>query len=139
VVAPVGGFSLVKVLDGVSVGDFPSDASFEVEYFLDGSSSAAGTVTVRADGTVVDGPQDLPVGTVVTFGEGTPTNTPAGFVWEGATFAPSSVEIADGQNVAVTVTNAYRDAVGGFSVKKALFGIDTSVLPDGPDAQFTIE
>src|SRR5690606_5587362 len=64
VVAPVGGFSLVKVLDGVSVGDFPSDASFEVEYFLDGSSSAAGTVTVRADGTVVDGPQDLPVGTV---------------------------------------------------------------------------
>src|SRR5699024_1898196 len=103
-----GGFSLAKVLDGVSVGDFPSDASFEVEYFLDGSSAPAGTVSVGADGTVVDGPQDLELGTVVTFGEVVPTNTPAGYEWAGAVFSPTTVEITeDGQSTAVTVTNTY--------------------------------
>jgi len=66
----VGGFSLQKVITGEPAGVVPAGTEFTVafSYELDGVP-ATGTATVLADGTVANGPQNLPVGTVVTFGE----------------------------------------------------------------------
>ena len=139
--AEQGGFSLVKALSGIAAADLPdgADTEFQVEYFLDGSTTAAGTITVSPDGSTVAGPQDLPLGTVVTFGEPTAA-TPGGRVWTGATFSPASVEITDdGQDTRVTVTNSYRAAVGGFRVAKALSGIAVADLPDGAATEFEVE
>lgn len=135
-----GGFSLRKALSGIAAGDLPDGAStqFSVDYFLDGATTKAGTLTLTADGTLVAGPQDLPVGTEVTFREATPS-APTGTVWTGVTFSPSTVEIADGDDVEVTVTNSYRAAVGGFRVAKALSGLTAADLPDGDDTEFAVD
>src|SRR5690606_39955144 len=68
--APAGGFSVAKSVEGEASGLVPDDAQFTVEYSyeLDGTT-VTGSLTVLADGTPVDGPQNLPVGTVVTFTE----------------------------------------------------------------------
>ena len=68
-----------------------------------------GTLTVRADGTVVDGPANLPAGTVVELEEtslpkidGVSWGTPA-FTVDGEKV--SSITIGAGQVVEVTLTN----------------------------------
>ncbi|MFC0707129.1 DUF5979 domain-containing protein, partial [Cellulomonas uda] len=72
-----------------------------------GSTTKAGTLTVTADGAVVGGPTNLPLGTVVTFDEVTPARV-AGGDWVAAAFAPATVEItADGQLTRVTLTNTF--------------------------------
>src|SRR5690625_6285941 len=66
----VGGIDLVKVLDGVEAGDFPGDTVFTVvaSWEIDGEVVEE-VFALPVDGSVVAGPQDLPVGTVVSFDE----------------------------------------------------------------------
>lgn len=59
-----------------------------------------------ADGSTVQGPQDLPVGTVVRFNEEKAV-APDGYVFSGVAFSPKQVTVADGQDVLVTATNSY--------------------------------
>jgi choice-of-anchor A domain-containing protein len=103
-----GGFSIQKEIAGTGAYLVSPDTTFKVAYYLDGSVTAAGTLSVDAAGTVVDGPQDLPVGTVVTFREvSTPQDIAEGR-WSGTpTFSPARIVIADQQNIAVTVTNTF--------------------------------
>src|SRR5690606_18281670 len=71
----VGGFRAAKAVEGTGAGRVPVDTEFTVEWtaeipdgiVYDGATS--GTLVLLADGTVVAGPLDLPVGTVVTFAE----------------------------------------------------------------------
>ncbi|SMF14532.1 choice-of-anchor A domain-containing protein, partial [Cellulosimicrobium cellulans J1] len=138
----VGGFSLSKAVQGSGAGAVPGDASFTVAWTAqvpDGvvyDGATTGTVTVLADGTVADGPQDLPVGTVVTFEETVFPEVP-GISWGTPVLDPSSVTVGDGTNTLVTVTNAAVQQVGGFSVAKSVEGEASGLVPD--DAQFTVE
>ncbi len=109
--ALVGGFQIHKELTGDGQSLVPAGASFEVKYYLDGSTAPAGTLTLDADGTVasVDG---LAEGTVVTFAETVRPTVPGG-TWGAATFSPGSVTVADGTVVAVTLTNVITEDEGG--------------------------
>ncbi|MBM7821618.1 choice-of-anchor A domain-containing protein [Cellulosimicrobium cellulans] len=138
----VGGFSLAKDVQGDAAGIVPDGTEFLVDWTAtlpagvtyDGDLS--GTLTVLADGTVVDGPQDLPVGTVVTFAEQTPLPDVPDVVWGTPSFAPGTeltVTENDGQPVAVTVTNTATSIVGGFAVQKALAGDAAGVVPGGTE------
>lgn len=132
--APAGGFSLAKTVVGETAGQVPADTAFTVTYSydLDGTPTT-GTATVTADGTVVDGPQNLPVGTVVTFDE---IDLPSidGVVWGAPVFSPATVTVADGRNTAVTLTNtANAEPAGGFSLTKAVEGSGASVVPAGTE------
>ncbi|WP_264029243.1 choice-of-anchor A family protein [Cellulosimicrobium sp. SH8] len=141
--AQVGGFSLAKAVEGDLAGSVPPGTTFEAEwsatlptgFTYDGPLT--GTLTVLADGTVVDGPQDLPVGTVVTFTE---INLPEvdGVVWGAPTFSPGSVTVGDEENTLVTLTNTTQDVaeVGGFSVAKEVTGDRADLVPAG--TEFTV-
>src|SRR5690606_10068510 len=136
--APAGGFSVAKSVEGEASGLVPDDAQFTVEYSyeLDGTT-VTGSLPGLADGTPVDGPQNLPVGTVVTFTE---VQLPEveGVVWGAPSFSPSSVTVGDGENALVTLTNTATDApAGGFSVAKSVEGEASGLGP--ADAQFTVE
>nr|WP_030151271.1 choice-of-anchor A family protein [Oerskovia turbata] len=132
--AQVGGFSIAKALTGLASDQVPSGTEFTVAYTVtaDGASTQ-GTVTVLADGTVVDGPQDLPVGAVVTFTE-TDLPTVPGVVWGEPSFEPASVTVSDGANPLVTLTNSADAAlvpVGGFSVRKVVANAPEGTVPAG--------
>ncbi|WP_407316438.1 choice-of-anchor A family protein [Isoptericola halotolerans] len=110
-IAAVGGFSVVKEVTGAGAGLVDPGTEFSVEYAatVDGEP-VAGTLVVPAGGTVVDGPQDLPAGTIVTFAEsGLPEVE--GVVWGAPEFSPSSVTVTADEVVRVTLTNT-ADAVG---------------------------
>src|SRR5699024_8542507 len=137
----VGGFDLVKVLDGVDAGDGRGArglrvvASWEV-----GGEAIKEEVALPVDGSVVAGPQDLPVGTVVSFSE---IDTPLvdGFTFTGAEFSSESLEISAGESQEVTVTNTYVGdepavEVGGFDLVKVLDGVDAGDFPG--DTVFTV-
>ncbi|MBM7831608.1 choice-of-anchor A domain-containing protein [Agromyces cerinus] len=106
----VGGFSVAKALGGEASALVPGDTEYTVQYryLLDGES-VTGALTVRADGVVVDGPQGLPIGTVVEFTE---IDLPEidGVEWGAPVFSPETVTIADGASTLVTVTNTATDA-----------------------------
>ncbi|MFE6233800.1 DUF5979 domain-containing protein [Cellulosimicrobium sp. NPDC057862] len=141
--AQTGGFSVAKAVEGGLAGSVPPGTQFEVEwsatlpagFTYDGPLT--GTLTVLADGTVVDGPQDLPVGTGVTFTE---INLPEidGVVWGAPTFSPETVTVGDGENTLVTLTNTTQDVaeVGGFSVAKEVTGDRADLVP--ASTEFTV-
>lgn len=141
--ARTGGFSVAKAVEGGLAGSVPPGTQFEVEwsatlpagFTYDGPLT--GALTLLADGTVVDGPQDLPVGTVVTFTE---INLPEldGVVWGAPMFSPESVTVGDGANALVTLTNTTQDVaeVGGFSVAKEVTGDRAELVP--ADTLFTV-
>ncbi|MFJ2298943.1 DUF5979 domain-containing protein [Oerskovia paurometabola] len=136
--APAGGFSLAKAVTGLAADKVPRATEFTVRYTYDlGGVTTTGTLAVTADGTVVDGPQNLPVGTVVTFTELAPPSLD-GVVWGAPVFSPASVTIADGENTLVTVTNTANAVVvplGGFSMAKELTGEAAGRVP--ADTEFT--
>ena len=136
--APAGGFSLAKAVTGLAADKVPGATEFTVRYTYDlGGVTTTGTLAVTADGTVVDGPQNLPVGTVVTFTELAPPSLD-GVVWGAPVFSPASVTIADGENTLVTVTNTANAVVvplGGFSMAKELTGEAAGRVP--ADTEFT--
>ncbi|MCI1220284.1 MAG: DUF5979 domain-containing protein, partial [Bifidobacterium sp.] len=104
----VGGFSLRKVFDGVDASAFASGTKFSVSASWKDASGkdVSRAFDLAADGSTVQGPQDLPVGTVVTFSEGKAV-APDGYVFSGVAFSPKQVTVADGQDVLVTATNSY--------------------------------
>ncbi|MGW6264190.1 DUF5979 domain-containing protein [Cellulosimicrobium funkei] len=136
--ALVGGFSVAKTVTGDLAGSVPPGTEFSVAWSaalpagFTHDGPLAGTLTVRADGTAVDGPQDLPVGTVVTFTE---TDLPevGDVVWGAPVFSPASVTVGDGEDMLVTLTNTTQDvaAVGGFSVAKEVVGDRADLVPAG--------
>ncbi|MFE4466958.1 DUF5979 domain-containing protein [Oerskovia sp. NPDC056781] len=136
---PAGGFSLAKAVEGLAADQVPDSTEFTVRYSYDlGGVAITGNLTVTADGAVVDGPQNLPVGTVVTFTE---IDLPAvaGVVWGAPVFSPAQVTIADGEDAAVTLTNTadvVATQVGGFTIAKEVTGANASKVP--ADTQFTV-
>lgn len=106
-----GGFSLTKTIAG-DASLVPTSTSFDVSYFLDGAATAAGVITVAADGVTVNGPSALATGTVVTFAE---TGIPAvpGGGWGTPVFSPTSVTIGIGTTTAVSLTNTFTASGGG--------------------------
>ncbi|WP_169513527.1 choice-of-anchor A family protein [Agromyces italicus] len=105
IINAVGGFSASKRVEGDAADQVPTDTVFALAYSyeLDGEQ-VGGELSLPVDGTVVDGPQDLPTGTVVSFEE---VELPAidGIEWGTPELSASTVTIAAGTNVEVTVTN----------------------------------
>ncbi|WP_454730106.1 DUF5979 domain-containing protein [Cellulosimicrobium protaetiae] len=140
-----GGFTVHKELLGNASGAVPGDTAFLVDWAATLPTGVAyggpleGTVTVLADGTVVDGPQDLPVGTVVTFAEQTPLPEIDGVQWGSPIISPESLVVSEngGQPAAVTVTNVATSVVGGFTLSKALAGNAAGAVPD--DTEFLVD
>ncbi|WP_036571525.1 DUF5979 domain-containing protein [Oerskovia turbata] len=124
VAAPVGGFTIAKEVTGPNASKVPADTEFTVAISatVDGERTE-GTLTVRADGTVVQGPADLPAGTVVDLVE---VDLPklAGVRWGTPVFTidgekVTSVTVGAGQTVAVTLTNTAHTADGGLATTGA--------------------
>src|SRR5699024_10280230 len=133
-IVEVGGFDLVKVLDGVDAGDFPGDTVFTVvaSWEVDGEAIEE-EFALPVDGSVVAGPQDLPVGTVVSFDE---IDVPDldGYTFTGAEFSPESLEITAGETQEVTLSNTYQQdevAEGTFNLRKVLSGVEAGEFPEG--------
>lgn len=131
----VGGFSAAKTVSGPEAGDVPAETEFTLAYSYDlDGETVTDQLTLLADGTVVDGPQDLPVGTIVDFEE---VDLPAvpGVEWGTPTISPEQVTIAEGANTLVSVTNrAGADVVttaGGFSASKEIEGDAAGDVPAG--------
>ena len=135
----LGGFSAQKAVEGAASDLVPPTSSFALEYSYTPNGTTTpvtGTLTLLADGTVVNGPQDIPFGTEVTFGELTPPDI-EGVEWGTPEITPNPVTIGDGTNTLVTVTNTADLAVGGFSAAKELFGTATGLVP--PGTTFTVD
>lgn len=107
---PVGGFSLSKALAGTDATAFPDGTTFEVEasWVVD-DQTVTQSFDLPADGTVVTGPQDLPVGAEVTFEEVAAPDV-EGYDLTGVTFAPETVTVEAGGNPTVVATNTYTPA-----------------------------
>jgi choice-of-anchor A domain-containing protein len=106
----VGGFSLSKALLGAAPSAFPDGTRFTVtaSWTREGRTTSQ-DFELSPDGTAVEGPQDLPAGTVVSFSEPVAPEA-GGLAFVGAAFAPETVTIAEGEDIAVVVTNTYSDA-----------------------------
>ncbi|SEE46425.1 choice-of-anchor A family protein [Jiangella alba] len=131
----VGGFAGAKVLAGEAAEGVAPETTFALDYsYLDAAGeTVTGTLSLPADGSVVAGPQSLPVGTVVTFTE---VNLPTvdGVEWGTPVVSPDSVTIAEGETTQVTVTNTANESapeVGGFAGAKALDGDGADAVPAG--------
>src|SRR5690606_5416757 len=119
-----GGFSVHKVVTGEAKGTVPADTTFTVAYeYTVGDQAVTGTLALRADGTVVDGPQGLPHGTVVTLRE---VDLPAvaGVDWGTPYFTVdgekvTTVTVVGGGSVGVTLTNTATSAGGGLATTGA--------------------
>ncbi len=98
----VGGFSLSKLLSGPQ-GFVPADATFAVEYSVDGAP--AQELTLHADGSAAT-VGSLPAGSEVTFVE-TGKPTLAGVTWGQEIFSTPAITIVAGATSHVTLTNVF--------------------------------
>ncbi|MBD7982002.1 hypothetical protein H9641_14925 [Oerskovia sp. Sa2CUA9] len=109
-VSTIGGFSIAKALTGEGDAQVPDGTVFTVRYTYEvNGTTVSQDVQVPADGTLVTGPQDMPVGTVVTFEE---ISLPgiAGITWGTPTItvdgrATNRLVVAGGASAEVVVTN----------------------------------
>ncbi len=103
-----GGFDLAKVLKGVTADDLPKGTVFTVvaKWTVDGEEFSE-EFALPADGTVVEGPKDLPIGTVVSFEE-VKIPTVKGYTFKGVEFSANDIEITDGETLVVSATNTYQ-------------------------------
>ncbi|MGX5696764.1 choice-of-anchor A family protein [Agromyces soli] len=136
---PVGGFSAKKTVTGSAAALVPASSQFGLSYaYTLSGQEITGELRITADGTVVNGPQGLPVGTVVTFAELDPP-TVDGVEWGGVTISPSTVTVAADANTEVTVTNTANTpsvVLGGFSAAKSVTGPAAGLVP--ADTGFTL-
>jgi LPXTG-motif cell wall-anchored protein len=106
ITADVGGFRIRKEVSGSAASLVPSETIFAVEYYLDGAAEPSGLLELPASGGFVDGPQDLRVGTVVTFAEITPMPIVPGVEWsDPGAFSPEAVVISAEEQSSVVLTN----------------------------------
>src|SRR5699024_2381112 len=99
-------YAVDKEAEGDAAGRVPDDAEFTVRWTVNAGPNAglSGDLVVRADGTVVDGPE-LAAGDEVSFEE-TARPSVSGVEWEGVTIDPASITLDSSAPVVdVTVTN----------------------------------
>ncbi|WP_344680788.1 DUF5979 domain-containing protein [Leucobacter komagatae] len=131
----LNGFNLRKTLSGVSAKDFPAGTHFTItaSWTVDGKETSR-EFSLPADGSIVTGPTNLPVGTSVTLKE---IKIPKleGYTFTGVTFTPDTFKIATGQPLQITAENTYHNtplaSEGTFSLRKELSGIPSSAFPKG--------
>ena len=138
----VGGFNLSKTLCCPELGSLSEEfftvrASWTIDdedHFQD--------FQLKGDGTAVDGPQDLPAGTVVTFEETGMPATPEGWAFKEAVIDQQNLHVEAWENTAVSVRNTYARATGSFQVSKELVGASQGDFPEGTvfavDATWTL-
>nr|WP_282448171.1 DUF5979 domain-containing protein [Microbacterium invictum] len=128
-VPPVGSIEVSKTVAGLPSGEGPDEFPVTLSWTVDGVADSM-IVDLPADGTVVDGPQDLPVGTVVTVAEDAAAAAVAGY---GLSITQSDLTVVEGVN-AVTVTNTYTEIpvppVGSIELSKTVAGLPSDLGPD---------
>ncbi len=129
-----GGFQLSKVLEGDGADLADPDAAYEIDYFLDDATEPAGTLSVKA-GETVQGPENLPFGTAVSFSERTPDNVD-GAVWQAAEFSPQQITIGDETNPEVVARNTLIATPTGTLPLSATKTLEGGTLTDD---QFTFQ
>lgn len=143
----LGTFSLVKKIAGSGSDLVSPETVFNIHfaaklpegYAADDSDVVEGVLSIRADGTVVDGPV-LPAGTVVTLAEEVPSEV-AGGTWGEPEFSTSEFTIQDPQGgkpitTAVSVTNTLERDLGSIEVRKSVTGSGAELVPE--DTEFTL-
>lgn len=137
-VAKVGGFSLKKELSGVGESAFDTDAAFTVEATWTDADNTEVTKSFElpVNGSQVAGPQNLPVGTTVTFKETLKPAVGEGYEFVDVEFAPKSLTISEDDNVVVTATNTYKPieqpepGKGKITVTKVVDGSGANTVGD---------
>ena len=106
----LGGFDLHKTIKGATAKDFPEGTEFTITALLtiDGKEVTR-EFSLPADGSLVKGPRDLPVGTSVTLTE-VKVPSLAGHVFTGVEFSDTAFTINSEKPLQVTATNTYRNA-----------------------------
>lgn len=97
-------FTIKKALTGAGAPLVPDATTFDIDYYVNGSTTPSGTLTVKGDGTPTQGPT-LTHGDTVRFQEHTPPLTP-GVIWGDAVISPATLTLdAERTTPVVTVTN----------------------------------
>lgn len=106
----LGGFDLQKTLKGATAKDFPKGTEFTITALLmiDGKEVTR-EFSLPADGSLVKGPRDLPVGSSVTLTE-LKVPSLADHVFTGVEFSDPAFTINSEKPLQVTATNTYRNA-----------------------------
>ncbi|MFC7404780.1 DUF5979 domain-containing protein, partial [Georgenia alba] len=139
-----GNFTVAKSVTGGAAGDVPGDATFVVEYSIDGGETWE-ELRVTADGTPVTSP-DIPAGTQVMVRETVARPDVPGVTWGEVRLSVDGMPIngttatftvdAD-TTVEIVVTNPAEQSPGTFTVAKAVDGEAAGEVPG--DAEFTLE
>ena len=116
----------------MNASEFPHGTTLPVAAtWAVGGNKISVAYELTLDGAPVQGPQDIPVGTDVTFTAPTAPNL-ADHRSAGITFSSSTLTISDGEDRVVTVMSSYRPAVGAegswtIALLVALAGVALSV------------
>lgn len=119
---PTGTFSLKKALSGVSSDQAVGKTYTVTASWTDNGQPQTKDYVLSADGSVVGGDVQLPVGTEVSFAEKTPVAEIEGFTFQSFTVSPQKVTIVKDGNTEVTVTNTYQPipSLAAFTVTKTV-------------------
>ncbi|MDO4901147.1 DUF5979 domain-containing protein [Actinomyces sp.] len=137
----VGSFAISKAVDGDGASQAPEQFSFD--YTCTGADGArtTGTASTKAGDSVLV--EDVPVGSCTISEQdaavdGTDLLTQMAVDGEPEVGSQASFSVAEGDTVAVVVTNSYTLHRGGFRVNKTVEGLaGDAVAAEGRDYSFT--
>ncbi len=133
----LGGFDLSKVVSGAAAGSVSPSQPFTVTYTFPGQASPETLVVTKGSPNASVG--GIPLGTVVTLSEATPTGAPADVQWDPPTWSSNVTTNPDGSAtftvgtspVAVVLTNPTTRLFSDLSVTKSVTGAAASAVPSG--------
>jgi hypothetical protein len=141
--------TVTKSVTGAAAGAVPGGFSFDIFYsYTDSSGTHSSSVTVtKASPTASLG--SIPVGSVVTLSEGSPSGAPAVVGWETPVWTKtgggSLVDNGDGTAeltvssttaIAIGIENPTSQVLGGFTFEKSVTGSAQASVPDS--FEFTV-
>lgn len=136
-----GTFDVTKDVTGDGEDRLPAGKEFTVQYSLDGGQTW--TDLVLENGETVNGPADIPTGTVVQIREVAPVG-PADIEWGTPVFSgtgvtpgsPATFTIGDDTEINVLLENPTEEQNGQFSITKDVTGPGENLLTAG--TEFTV-
>lgn len=112
----LGGFTLTKTVEGPAAA-LAKDLEYTFDYVC---GEKTGELSLKA-GALVESPKDIPVGTHCKITEAS-FDAPRGTTWTGNITKNGEFTIEEGKLVAVTATNTFDYADGGFAISKTVGG-----------------
>ncbi|WP_286957151.1 DUF5979 domain-containing protein [Brevibacterium sp. UBA7493] len=134
-----GSFKAAKAIENPDDVPLSDDLEYTLAYSYPangekGFPAGSGTLTLPADGTVVESGK-LPVGAELTLEEINLPQVPGG-TWEQPTLSQDTLTIGEDEVVTVDVTNTITQDLGSFQVTKSTSGDGQELIPEG--TEFTV-